>query len=53
MSNQASATSNVPVAAASAATHGEPRRAANAVPRKQIASPASKPDQARSQRLVR
>jgi hypothetical protein len=48
-SNHASVSSSVPVAAASAPTHGERRCAANAVAQKQIASPTSKPDQAMSQ----
>jgi len=49
MSNQASVTRSVPVAAAHAPTHGERRHAAKAVSRKATARPASNPDQARSQ----
>jgi len=49
MSNQASVISSVPVAAASAPTHGDRRQAANAVSRNASARPESNPDHARSQ----
>jgi len=52
MSNHASTISIVPVAAASAPTHGDRRDAATAVARKNSARPVSNPDHARSQRSV-
>src|SRR5947209_11788913 len=51
-SNQASVTSIIPVAAARAPTHGERRYAAIAVRMNSTARPVSKPDHARSQRVV-
>jgi len=45
-------TRSVPVAAAHAPTHGDFRHAASAVRMNARARPASKPDQARSQRSV-
>ena len=52
-SNQASASRSVPVAAANAATHGERRHAATAVPAKPMARAMSNPVHATSQRRER
>jgi hypothetical protein len=46
MSNQASQTSIVPVTAASATSHCEPRKAVQAVAANDASSPTSKPIQA-------
>src|SRR5437773_1707550 len=53
MTGDASVTSSVPVTPAAIPTHGERRHAASAVRRNIKARPESKPDHARSQRVVR